>query len=95
MASIERNNSDSSMSEQSEDDSEYNFIQNFVFESEFVGSTASEVKEPRGGSYQPYSNEPIADEEWLLEYYAEKQRENERFEELKRRHDGLETTDSW
>lgn len=97
MAAFNENISDSSVSDESQDDSEYNFIQNYVIESEIRGSFLHEVEEvnERRAGYQPYSDEPLAYEEWLSEYYADRKREDERTKELERRHNGLEVVSSW
>lgn len=43
----------------------------------------------------PYSNEPLADDEWLKEYYKERQRIEERNKQLQDRLDGVVPIDSW
>lgn len=97
MASNNEYNSDNSTSCESEDDSEYNYITNYVFESEMVGSASGNTssKDQGAAGYQPYSNEPMADEEWLAEYYSEKQKDEERFRELERRCNDVEAVSSW
>ncbi|KAK3719412.1 hypothetical protein QZH41_015658 [Actinostola sp. cb2023] len=91
--------SDISLSEQSEVDSEVNFQQNYVLESEDINSlVAEDLEHLHVGayhSYQPYSDEPLADEDWLSEFYDEKEQEEERVHELQRRLDGDEAVSSW
>jgi hypothetical protein len=42
-----------------------------------------------------YSDEPLADEEWLAEYNREREEREERMVELRRRLDGTELINSW
>ena len=43
----------------------------------------------------PYSDEPIADENWLQQYYRRREEEAERMNELQLRWNGSEPVTSW
>jgi hypothetical protein len=43
----------------------------------------------------PYSEEPIASAEWLVNYEREKQEEEERRQELQNRLEGLDAVGNW
>ncbi|KAK3725264.1 hypothetical protein QZH41_001281 [Actinostola sp. cb2023] len=48
-----------------------------------------------GNDWIPYSDEPIADKEWLLQYNKEQEEKENQEEEFKRRLDGTISLDSW
>jgi hypothetical protein len=81
-----------SSSDESQNDSEYNYVSDYVFETEQPQLANDELEEQVPG---PYEDEPIADEEWLLQYNTELQEEEEEHNKLKQRLDGTEPVASW
>ncbi len=44
---------------------------------------------------QPYQDEPIADAEWVANYYEERREQEDRLEMLRGRLEGCVTVESW
>lgn len=84
--------SQSSDSEQSydSDDSEYNYIPGVFEYEEEIPNDEAQVEH-----YEPYSNEPLADEEWLVDYKKQKAIEEELEKKLTQRLDGVDHVQNW
>lgn len=81
----------------SDDDSEKNFIpgQYFHIESELdVNDDEGQNGQEQLG-IEPYSTEPLADEEWLESYNKRQKEKKEKLERLKDRFSGKETISNW
>ena len=82
------------------DDSEYNFIPGILdlryFEEEDENEPGeTDIVEKTVESIEPYSDEPLADEEWLKEYRKKKDMEDKLRNELKKRIDGEDPCRNW
>ncbi|KXJ09646.1 uncharacterized protein LOC110246688 [Exaiptasia diaphana] len=82
----------------SEEDSEYNFIPGHFFPVECEPGVSSESdfeadENIRG--VEPYSAEPLADENWLEEYNKRQEEKKQKLEKLKDRLVGKETIKNW
>ena len=68
-----------------QNDSETNFIPGYIMEveDEAVGSNPVEDEELWG--CKPYEGEPIADDNWITNYYEQRRFEEERLENLRSR----------
>jgi len=93
---------DDSNSERSydSDDSEYNLIPGHinigdieVEDDENLGE--EQVSQPDPDNYKPYEDEPIATEEWLLEYKKRQETQVEFERKLQDRYDGKQLVNSW
>ncbi|XP_020897215.1 uncharacterized protein LOC110236076, partial [Exaiptasia diaphana] len=84
----------SSDSENDSDDSEFNYISNYVFEEENNAVTKAENSEETDED-DVYRDEPLADEKWLESYHAEKKKIEERDRELENRFIGHISINSW
>lgn len=92
---LEYSDSECSSSSKSDDyqsafDEEVEHSDSYEGESEFNSSESDDSLEEG-----PYSNEPLADENWLAEYYQEREKHEERSKELQSRLDGNVDTDQW
>jgi len=85
----------------SDDDSEFNFIPGryWSIESENAmdasKSGESESKDDGQTGIEPYSGEPMADEEWLKQYKLRQPEKERRLESLKNHLSGNETLSNW
>ena len=88
------------------DDSEFNFIpgQYWSIESENAMDASesgdgedgqSESNDDGQTGIEPYSGEPMADEEWLKQYKLRQAEKERRLESLKNRFSGNETLSNW
>ena len=81
------------------DDSEINYIPNYQMEDEEVDEVASNQGQGQFTEefidVEAYADEPLADEEWLAIYEAEKKEEEELESKLKGRLDGTEEASKW
>jgi len=84
-----------SESENSQNDSEFNYITNYVFEDERQERQEQQLSDSDGDYESIYKDEPIADEEWLADYNKEIARQHERKEQLTRRRNGIEPVEFW
>jgi len=75
------------------DDSEYNFITDYVFEDERQDPQPSD--NDMFSVLLLYSDEPLADQEWIREYQQEERERDEKQQELERRLNGEEPIESW
>ena len=76
----------------SQDDSEINFIPGYIME---VEDGAVESRDEDLYEFQPYSDEPIADQEWIDNYYQQRRAKEEKLEELHSRLSSQVTLESW
>jgi len=87
----------------SSDDSEYNFIPGYVsvnncFEPNEIEQDITEQDEEQDTNAlpsEPYENEPLADEGWLLEYRNRLQERQKRKEKFVNGLKGIEKADRW
>jgi len=81
----------------SDDDSEFNFIPGRYWSSESGDGEdgQSESKDNGQTGIEPYSGEPMADEEWLKQYKLRQAEKGRRLESLKNRLSGNETLSNW
>ena len=87
--------SSSSESENSQNDSEYNFIPGNVFEAEEGASEVVDAVDDICRADVPYADEPLADEAWLAEYNEELRENEEQEREFSRRLEGSEPLEAW
>ena len=84
----------------SQNESEANFVIGHMME---VEDDALLTAEPELGSeldeeefiVQPYQDEPIANPEWVANYYEERREHEDRLEMLRNRLEGRVTVESW
>ena len=76
----------------SDDDSEFNFMPGRYWSSE---SGESESKDGGQTGIEPYSGEPMADEEWLKQYKLRQPEKERQLESLKNHLSGNETLSNW
>ena len=76
----------------SDDDSEFNFMPGRYWSSE---SGESESKDDGQTGIEPYSGEPMADEEWLKQYKLRQPEKERQLESLKNHLSGNETLSNW
>ena len=80
-------------------DSEVNFIPGFVnieVEEATLGEEdVAEQTELDPDTYKPYEDEPIASEEWVLEYQKKQETQLEFERKLQDRYDGKQVVNSW
>ena len=77
------------------DDSEYNYIKNYVFEDEREPAIAAGHNDSDSDNDGVYENEPIADEEWIENYKRIQSKLKEKQENQKKRYALLEPVTSW
>lgn len=78
------------------DDSEFNYIQGYYEEDDTNDKLLSNNEDEEiDDVVQPYSNEPMADEEWLKEYKKRQEDKERRLESLKDRLAGKEELRNW
>ena len=81
---------------ESQNESETNFVTGHMIE---VEDGASWTEETQLGDdefiVQPYQDEPIADAEWIANYYEERREQEDRLEMLRYRLEGRVTVESW
>ena len=82
----------STSSSESENDSEYNYISNYVIEDE---RQQDRISESDSDDYDCYKDEPLADDEWIAQYNEHIKKQKERNGELARRLGRTEAIDSW
>lgn len=80
----------------SEDDSENNFIPGrfFPVESELANEHEAQTTDEIHG-FEPYTAEPLADENWLEQYKKRREEKQQLQERLKDRLSGKETISNW
>ena len=81
----------------SQNESETNFLIGHMME---VEDDAPWTAEPQLGeeeefTFQPYQDEPLADAEWVANYYEERREQEDRLEMLRSRLEGRVTAESW
>lgn len=83
----------------SQNDSEIDFIAGYVMEveDEAVGSTepSNQFEDEELWDVRPYEGEPIADDNWIANYYEQRRVEEDRLENLRSRLRGDITLQSW
>ena len=91
--------SDSENNSIPDDDSEYNFYPGIytIVESEIMQASEDDGENIQEASAEagPYSNEPIADEEWLDAYRVRQREKEERLANLKDRLAGKDGLSNW
>lgn len=88
--------SDSDQSSSSDNDSDINYLPGRypLFEVENDADDDGEDNDETS-NIEPYSNEPIADKEWLESYKKRQEDRERRLESLKDRLSGKETVSTW
>ena len=80
----------------SQNESENSFVTSYMMEVEDDSPLTAETQSGEELAItQPYQNEPIADAEWVANYYEERQEQEDRLEMLRGRFDGHATVESW
>ena len=100
---MSRTSSESDKCSISDDDSEYNYIPgNYsLIETEIMQASESDdgdVEQSEQTSFadvEPYSSEPIADEEWVEEYRQRQAEKEQKLASLKDRLAGKESLSNW
>ena len=91
MASEDVNFTSSSDSE----DSEVNFITDYVLEVEGSSNSSDQDGEDLDNELEAYADEPLADDEWLAIYEDERKADEELEKRLQNRLDGTEEVSKW
>ena len=78
----------------SQNDSEYNFIADYVFEDEQQQNGADDTIDQLEYAYA-YQDEPLADEEWVSNYQHKVKEQKKKQEELEKRLHGIELVGTW
>ncbi|XP_046839887.1 uncharacterized protein LOC124434069 [Xenia sp. Carnegie-2017] len=90
-------NSDTESTSYQTDDSDWNYYPGIfdIKKTSEASATKDDKSTDDNADVGPYSNEPVADEEWLSNYRGRKQKYDDRLKELQRRLDGEEKYDQW
>jgi hypothetical protein len=79
----------------SQDDSKINFIPGYIMEVEDGAVKSRDEDLLNENEFQPYSDEPIADQEWIDNYYQQRCAKEEKLEELHSLLSSQVTLESW
>ena len=77
-------------SEYSSDDSEYNYIPGYLA---IEAETHTRIETEDDPDTGPYSNEPLADEEWTRDYIQRQEEKKKRM--LRSRLEGIQAAENW
>ena len=89
--------STSSNANESQNDSDINFIPGYIMEVEDEVKTSSSVAITNEDEWfiKPYEDEPIADENWMTTYNEQRRQEEDNLRLLKTRLEGQDKVDNW
>ena len=87
----------SSNANESQNDSDINFIPGYIMEVEDEVKTSSSVAITNEDEWfiKPYEDEPIADENWMTTYNEQRRQEEDNLRLLKTRLEGQDKVDNW